>query len=116
MNSERARLTLIYGGLMVLAGVLLTALVYALLSNGLSASLNTAVVHAVPAVPLDRAPPGYLEPGATQEATTGVVTGTGPQSGRTAPAAEGKPGAIEVSLVTAAVVRAALNRLRAMPW
>ena len=111
MNSERARLTLIYGGLMVLAGVLLTALVYALLSNGLSASLNTAVVHAVPAVPVDRAPPGYLEPGATQEATTGVVTGTGPQSGRTAPAAEGKPGAIEVSLVTAAVVRAALNRL-----
>lgn len=50
MNSERARLTALYGGLLVLAGVLLMGLVYLLVSEGLYASISTAVA---PAVPLD---------------------------------------------------------------
>lgn len=49
MNSERARLTALYGGLLVLAGALLMGLVYLLVSEGLYANVLTAVVPAVPA-------------------------------------------------------------------
>ncbi|MCX4681912.1 ATP-binding protein [Streptomyces sp. NBC_01433] len=49
MSSERARLTALYGGLLVLAGALLMGLVYLLVSEGLYANLLTAVVPAVPA-------------------------------------------------------------------
>ncbi|MFJ8842445.1 sensor histidine kinase [Streptomyces cyaneofuscatus] len=49
MNSERARLTALYGGLLVLAGVLLMGLVYVLVSDGLYSSVMTAVVPTVPA-------------------------------------------------------------------
>ncbi|MYX15697.1 HAMP domain-containing protein [Streptomyces sp. SID8374] len=55
MNSERARLTALYGGLLVLAGVLLMGLVYVLVSDGLYSSVMTAVAPAVPASRLDAA-------------------------------------------------------------
>lgn len=55
MNSERARLTALYGGLLVLAGVLLMGLVYVLVSDGLYSSVMTAVAPAVPASRLDTA-------------------------------------------------------------
>ncbi|MEU9618461.1 ATP-binding protein [Streptomyces sp. NPDC048155] len=48
MSSERARLTALYGGLLVLAGALLMGLVYLLVSEGLYASVLTAVAPAVP--------------------------------------------------------------------
>ncbi|MFE7108542.1 sensor histidine kinase [Streptomyces sp. NPDC057575] len=48
MRSERARLTALYGGLLVLAGALLMGLVYLLVSERLYASVLTAVAPAVP--------------------------------------------------------------------
>ncbi|OAR24188.1 two-component sensor histidine kinase [Streptomyces sp. ERV7] len=49
MRSERARLTALYGGLLVLAGALLTGVVYLLVQQGLYTSISTAVTTAVPA-------------------------------------------------------------------
>ncbi|MER5942472.1 ATP-binding protein [Streptomyces sp. NPDC001928] len=49
MNSERARLTALYTGLLVLAGVLLTGLVYVLLEQNLDSRIGSAVQRAVPA-------------------------------------------------------------------
>ncbi|MEU1284265.1 ATP-binding protein [Kitasatospora sp. NPDC005856] len=46
--TERARLTALYGGLLVFAGVLLTGLVYLLVEQGLATSIGTAVKGAVP--------------------------------------------------------------------
>ncbi|MFJ7325967.1 sensor histidine kinase [Streptomyces cyaneofuscatus] len=55
MNNERARLTALYGGLLVLAGVLLMGLVYVLVSDGLYSSVMTAVAPAVPTFRLNEA-------------------------------------------------------------
>ncbi|MFF3992084.1 sensor histidine kinase [Streptomyces cyaneofuscatus] len=55
MNNERARLTALYGGLLVLAGVLLMGLVYVLVSDGLYSSVMTAVAPAVPTDQLNEA-------------------------------------------------------------
>ncbi|MFD4273038.1 ATP-binding protein [Streptomyces cyaneofuscatus] len=55
MNNERARLTALYGGLLVLAGVLLMGLVYVLVSDGLYSSVMTAVAPAVPTYQLNEA-------------------------------------------------------------
>ncbi|MFE0134574.1 sensor histidine kinase [Streptomyces sp. NPDC059037] len=49
MSSERARLTALYGGMLVLAGALLTGLVYFLVRQGLYSSITAAVTTAVPA-------------------------------------------------------------------
>ncbi|MFG3257307.1 ATP-binding protein [Streptomyces sp. NPDC048172] len=49
MNSERARLTALYTGLLMLVGILLTGLVYVLLEQGLDSRLGVAVSRAVPA-------------------------------------------------------------------
>ncbi|MEV8317290.1 ATP-binding protein [Streptomyces sp. NPDC059900] len=49
MSSERARLTALYGGMLVVAGALLTGLVYFLVRQGLYSSISTAVTTAVPA-------------------------------------------------------------------
>ncbi|WP_326675139.1 sensor histidine kinase [Streptomyces sp. NBC_01237] len=57
MSSERARLTALYGGLLVLAGALLMGLVYLLVSEGVYANVLTAVVPAVPAGTLATAVP-----------------------------------------------------------
>lgn len=48
-SSERTRLTALYGGLLLLAGVLLTALVYFLVRQGLYSTISMAVKTAVPA-------------------------------------------------------------------
>ncbi|OKJ99865.1 histidine kinase [Streptomyces sp. CB03234] len=56
-SSERARLTALYGGLLVLAGALLTGVVYLLVRQGLHTSISTAVTTAVPASTLDPSGP-----------------------------------------------------------
>lgn len=63
MNSERARLTGLYGGLLVLAGILLTGVVYLLVSEGVYASVMSAVVPTVPAdgLNLDSVPARRLD-------------------------------------------------------
>ncbi|MFD5099588.1 sensor histidine kinase [Streptomyces albidochromogenes] len=71
MTSERGRLTALYGGLLVLAGVLLVGLVYLLVRDTLHSSISTAVTTTVPftdlrsadwqkAAPALRAEPGQL--------------------------------------------------------
>ncbi|MGW1377064.1 hypothetical protein ACWD6P_22750 [Streptomyces sp. NPDC002446] len=50
-GSERVRLTALYGGLLVLAGVMLIGLVYVLVREGLYSSLSTAVTTATPRDP-----------------------------------------------------------------
>ncbi|MGW6763835.1 sensor histidine kinase, partial [Streptomyces globisporus] len=53
MNSERTRLAALYGGLLVMAGVLLLAIVYLLVSENVYAGIVTAVAPAVPTARLD---------------------------------------------------------------
>ncbi|MFB6987884.1 two-component sensor histidine kinase, partial [Streptomyces sp. NPDC056304] len=75
MSSERARLTALYGGLLVLAGALLVGLVYLLVSEGLYASVLTAVA---PAVPAGAPPPALragLAPPPARPAADGAQTG-----------------------------------------
>ncbi|MEV0317034.1 sensor histidine kinase [Streptomyces sp. NPDC050658] len=74
MSSERGRLTAVYGGMLVLAGVLLTGLVYLLVQQGLYSSISTAVTTAVPARTLD--PPWRLpSPAASAAPATPLPTG-----------------------------------------
>ncbi|MGW1074477.1 sensor histidine kinase, partial [Streptomyces sp. NPDC002537] len=47
-GGERARLTLLYGGLLVLAGGMLIGLVNFLVRQGLDSSISTAVAYRVP--------------------------------------------------------------------
>ncbi|MGW6564431.1 sensor histidine kinase [Streptomyces sp. NPDC054975] len=53
MGGERARLTALYGGLLLLAGALLTGVVYVLVKEGLYSSISIAMTTAVPAQRLD---------------------------------------------------------------
>ncbi|MFJ4868986.1 ATP-binding protein [Streptomyces sp. NPDC088757] len=53
MGSERVRLTALYGGLLLLAGGLLTGVVYLLVKEGLYSTISVAVNGAVPAKRLD---------------------------------------------------------------
>ncbi|MEC4016815.1 sensor histidine kinase [Streptomyces sp. H27-D2] len=81
-RGERARLTALYGGLLVLAGAILMTVVYVLVRQGLYSNINSAVTTAVPAQqfgssrptepygPLDRPP--YLLP---TEPSPGYSTG-----------------------------------------
>ncbi|MGG8409582.1 sensor histidine kinase [Streptomyces sp. 12297] len=55
-GGERARLTALYGGLLLLAGALLTGVVYALVKEGLYASISVAMTTAVPAQRLEDLP------------------------------------------------------------
>ncbi|MFE2943555.1 sensor histidine kinase [Streptomyces sp. NPDC059255] len=48
-TGERGRLTALYGGLLLLAGGMLTGLVYLLVQQGLSSTVDLAVTNAVPA-------------------------------------------------------------------
>ncbi|MEU9706441.1 ATP-binding protein [Streptomyces sp. NPDC047981] len=56
MGGERSRLTALYGGLLLLAGALLTGVVYFLVKEGLYASINVAMTTAVPAQSLEELP------------------------------------------------------------
>ncbi|WP_137994110.1 ATP-binding protein [Streptomyces vilmorinianum] len=59
VRSERARLTTLYGGLLVLAGALLTGVVYVLVKEGLYSSISMAVTTAVPAQRLEDLPTSF---------------------------------------------------------
>ncbi|MFI8828366.1 ATP-binding protein [Streptomyces sp. NPDC053431] len=59
LGGERTRLTALYAGLLVLAGALLTGVVYALVQEGLSSSIGMAVTTAVPAQRLDHLPDSW---------------------------------------------------------
>lgn len=101
MRSERARLTLLYAGLLVLAGSLLTALVFALVEHNLYTTINDAVVA------VDRGQTAVRRPGLPDETT---ATPTPPGHGSTEPlgvvAARGE--------VTRAAENATLDRLLAV--
>lgn len=56
MGGERARLTSLYGGLLLLAGALLTGVVYFLVKEGLYSSISVAMTTAVPAQRLEDLP------------------------------------------------------------
>ncbi|MFE7511650.1 sensor histidine kinase [Streptomyces sp. NPDC057540] len=58
-RTERARLTALYTGLLVLAGALLTGVVYVLVEEGLYSSISMAVTTAVPAQRLERLPSSW---------------------------------------------------------
>ncbi|MFD5703028.1 sensor histidine kinase [Streptomyces lasiicapitis] len=65
MRGERVRLTALYGVLLVLAGALLTGVVYVLVRQGLYSSISTAVTTAVPGNRVDQdalGPPWALQP------------------------------------------------------
>ncbi|MFJ7490977.1 sensor histidine kinase [Streptomyces sp. NPDC097727] len=100
MRSERARLTALYGGLLVLAGALLMGLVYLLVSERLYASVLTAVAPAVP-------------DGATASAVrSGVASTPEPPSSDWAQTLVMEPGQYAVAKrVTTAAGDAALNQL-----
>ncbi|MER5853534.1 ATP-binding protein [Streptomyces sp. NPDC002012] len=99
MSSERARLTALYGGLLVLAGALLMGLVYLLVSEGLYASVLTAVAPAVP-------------DGATPAIRSGVASVPKPPSSDWAQTVVMEPGQYAVAKrVTTAAGDAALNQL-----
>ncbi|MFJ8850785.1 sensor histidine kinase [Streptomyces sp. NPDC102437] len=100
MRSERARLTALYGGLLVLAGALLMGLVYLLVSERLYASVLTAVAPAVP-------------DGATASAVrSGVAAMPEPSSSDWAQTVVMEPGQYAVAKrVTTAAGDAALNQL-----
>ncbi|MER5966634.1 ATP-binding protein [Streptomyces sp. NPDC002057] len=59
MAGERARLTALYGGLLLLAGALLTGVVYLLVKEGLYSSISLAVTGTVPAQRLEDLPSPY---------------------------------------------------------
>ncbi|MFE6399035.1 sensor histidine kinase [Streptomyces alboflavus] len=64
MRGERVRLTALYGVLLVLAGALLTGVVYVLVRQGLYSSISTAVTTAVPGtrVARDGFGPPWVQP------------------------------------------------------
>ncbi|MFE7607499.1 sensor histidine kinase [Streptomyces celluloflavus] len=100
-GSERVRLTALYGGLLVLAGTMLIALVYFLLRSGLYSSLSLAVTSTAT---------GRMSP---------VPGATGPivQGPAVAPASPVSPGSHEAGLlsttkiITDATEHAALSQL-----
>lgn len=102
MRSERARLTALYGGMLVLAGGLLTGLVYFLVRQGLYSSISTAVTTAVPARKLD--PPWRMpEPAATSSLAEPLPTGITPPSDVTR--------GLAVTQISDVAEQAALSRL-----
>lgn len=62
MGGERARLTALYGGLLLLAGALLTGVVYFLVKDGLYSSISVAMTTAVPAQRLQDLPAATTSP------------------------------------------------------
>ncbi|MEU9700085.1 ATP-binding protein [Streptomyces sp. NPDC047981] len=74
MGGERARLTALYGGLLLLAGALLTGVVYFLVKEGLYSSISVAMTTAVPAQRLQDLPAAASPSPAWREATPTVPT------------------------------------------
>ncbi|MFI8521361.1 ATP-binding protein [Streptomyces sp. NPDC085481] len=102
-RSERARLTALYSGLLVLAGALLTGVVYFLVKEGLYSSISMAVTTAVPAQRLE-ALPSRLPSGAPSAAPASPAAPS--------PGASVVPGVLAVTrTVSDAAESAALDRL-----
>ncbi|MEU8760186.1 ATP-binding protein [Streptomyces sp. NPDC048659] len=59
LGGERTRLTALYAGLLVLAGAVLTGVVYVLVQEGLYSSISMAVTTAVPAQRLEHLPDSW---------------------------------------------------------
>ncbi|MFF0745149.1 sensor histidine kinase [Streptomyces sp. NPDC004111] len=109
MRSERGRLTALYGGLLVLAGMLLTGVVYLLVREGLYSSISLAVTTVVPAKVLEAVP----DPGGT--AVPSPRTSFRPASPAPfpsgMPAEAVRPGYAVTQQLSDAVEGAALDRL-----
>ncbi|MHA4779095.1 ATP-binding protein [Streptomyces sp. MSC1_001] len=75
MGSERARLTALYGGLLLLAGVLLTGVVYLLVRDGLYSSIRGAVTTTLPEQAVGTLPTFSADPSGdgTVSASSGPV-------------------------------------------
>ncbi|WP_098243221.1 sensor histidine kinase [Streptomyces formicae] len=101
MSSERSRLTALYGGLLLLAGALLTGVVYLLVQQGLYSSISTAVTTAVPRGPV---PPWRSTP-------LPLVTAVPAQRTKPLEKADDDTGAIAVTKISDLAGEAALNRL-----
>ncbi|MFE3597979.1 sensor histidine kinase [Streptomyces sp. NPDC059142] len=120
MAGERGRLTALYGALLLLAGVLLTGLVYLLVQQGLSASISLAVTKAVPAGRLDElepAPPvGTAAPTPSWSPASPVPTAPAKTTPLPSGRAEASAGdaRLALSTVSSAVESATLNRLLAV--
>ncbi|RLL67949.1 HAMP domain-containing sensor histidine kinase [Streptomyces sp. Z26] len=99
MNSERARLTALYTGLLVLAGVLLTALVYVLLQQSLDSRIGSAVTRAVPASEIEASGPA--------QPTVGAFAPTRPMGTNS----DSELAGLEIQQVSDAAGEATLNRL-----
>lgn len=114
MRSERARLTVLYGGLMVLAGVLLTGLVYLLLSTTLYATIDAAVIRVVPATPAGDIPASAVFGPTSPEASPqrGLAEPLPGDSPKPQQSSAGTAASIEIARkLTTAVNQAALRRL-----
>ncbi|TKA02174.1 sensor histidine kinase [Actinacidiphila oryziradicis] len=97
-GSETARLTALYGGLLVLAGGALIGLVYSLVRQGLSRSIRIAVITTVP--------------GSVADDGSTVVSGGRTHAVAGAPrTSEGFPNASAVRAIASAAEKAALSRL-----
>ncbi|MER8047508.1 ATP-binding protein [Streptomyces sp. NPDC094032] len=107
LGGERARLTALYTGLLVLAGALLTGVVYVLVQEGLYSSISTAVTTAVPASRFSHLPETLQSAPATRLPTAAPAS----------PAPSTGPGALPVQTlaitrrVSDAAESAALDRL-----
>lgn len=102
MNSERARLTAIYAGLLVLAGTLLTGLVYVLLEQSLDSRIGAAVTRAIPADSTPHGSTDFSQTQPMQPRPTEPLDGSGK-------VAEGS--SFEIQKVSDVAGDAALNRL-----
>ncbi|MFE4657193.1 ATP-binding protein [Streptomyces hydrogenans] len=110
-RSERARLTALYAALLVLAGSLLTGVVYVLVQEGMYSSISTAVTTAVPAQRLDR--PGSDRPSPWSTAFPTGLPSAAPASPLPPPGAGVRlPEALAITrTVSDAAESAALDRL-----
>ncbi|AXK36068.1 sensor histidine kinase [Streptomyces armeniacus] len=104
MNSERARLTALYTGLLVLAGTLLTGLVYVLLRQSLDARIGNAV-RAVPGTAYN---PDWGRTGDRTEGSTDVAPA------QPLPTNPSDTAEMAVAKVSDVAGEAALNRLLAV--
>lgn len=108
LGGERTRLTALYAGLLVLAGVLLTGVVYVLVQEGLYSSINLAVTTAVPAKRLEDLPDSWQ---------SAVPASPLPSPAQASPAPSMSPGSVTAQTVAIArtvsdaAESAALDRL-----
>ncbi|MFF1922670.1 ATP-binding protein [Streptomyces sp. NPDC058221] len=109
MSSERARLTALYGGLLVLAGAILTGLVYLLVSEGLGTSISTALATTVPASEL---PDGWATASPGRSAAPAQSASPAPSASPSAVAPGRHVPALAITReISSAAEDAALNRL-----